>query len=190
MVKTLIHKGLYMILGAKRLLSLVKSKKLIENLSERELNNPEGAGFDLRLGQVHKISGTAFLGIVERDSAKSKLVYSYKENKKQTITLKPAESYLVTTLEKVNMPINLTANMWLRSTLYRSGIILSGGNVAPGYGGELSFLLFNAGKAKVKIELGARIVHIIFWEVSGKLNTYRGQWQGGRITTKKKEKQV
>jgi hypothetical protein len=33
-----------MILGIKKLLKLVKEKKLVENLSERELKNPEGAG--------------------------------------------------------------------------------------------------------------------------------------------------
>jgi len=35
-------------------------------LSQRELTNPEGAGFDLRLGEVYKIKGTAFLGEEER----------------------------------------------------------------------------------------------------------------------------
>ena len=33
-----------MILGPKKLLELVKTDKLVENLSERELTNPEGAG--------------------------------------------------------------------------------------------------------------------------------------------------
>ena len=33
-----------MILGIKELLNLVKEEKLVENLSERELKNPEGAG--------------------------------------------------------------------------------------------------------------------------------------------------
>lgn len=179
-----------MILGVAELLKLVKTKKLVEGLSERELTNPEGAGFDLRLGKVWEISGTAFLGLTERDSANSKLMAEFDEKKNKTITIKPGESFLVTTMEKVNLPIDITANMWLRSTLYRSGIILSGGNVAPGYSGELSFLFFNAGAAKVKIELGARIVHILFYEVKGKTNTYRGQWQNGRVTSKKKEKQV
>lgn len=179
-----------MIFGAQELLKLVKEKKLVENLSSRELTNPEGAGFDLRLGKVHKILGEAFLGIDERNSADSELLNEFDENKKQTVTIKPGESYLMTTIEKVNLPENLTSNMWLRSTLYRSGIILSCGNIAPGYSGELSVLLFNAGVAKVKIELGARFLHILFFEVKGKTNTYRGQWQGGRITTKKREKQV
>lgn len=179
-----------MVLGADKLLRLVKTKKLVDGLSERELTNPEGAGFDLRLGQVHQISGAAFLGLTERDSAKSKLVSEFDNKKNKSITIKPGESFLVTTIEKVNLPTDLTANMWLRSTLYRSGIILSGGNISPGYCGELSFLLFNAGSAKVKIELGSRIVHILFWQVAGKTNAYRGQWQNGRVTTKKKEKQI
>jgi len=179
-----------MVLGADKLLKLVKTKKLVENLALRELTNPEGAGFDLRLGKVHKISGAAFLGITERNTPKIKLIAEYNKNKKSVIKFKPGDSFLVTTLEKVNLPQNLTACMWSRSTLYRSGIIFRGGNIAPGYCGELSFLLYNAGKAKVTIELGARIVHILFWEIAGKTNLYRGQWKNGRVSTKKREKQV
>ena len=41
-----------MILGPAKLLELVHKKKLVEGLSDRELTNPEGAGFDLRLGVV------------------------------------------------------------------------------------------------------------------------------------------
>lgn len=179
-----------MVLGVDKLLELVKTKKLVEDLSERELKDPEGAGFDLRLGKVSKISGKGFLGIKERNSADSKLIAEYNPKKKQSITIKPGESYLVTTLEKVNIPQNITAKTWLRSTLYRSGIIMSAGNIAPGYQGELSFFFFNAGNAKMEIELGARIVHIIFWEVNGRSSTYRGQWQGGRVSANKKERQV
>lgn len=179
-----------MILGVDNLLKLVEEKKLVEDLCERERTNPEGCGFDLCLGKVHTIFGRGFMGLTERDSASSELIAEYTEGKSQSIVIKPGESYLVTTREKVNMPENLTANMWLRSTLYRSGIVLSGGNVAPGYSGELSFLLFNAGSAEMKIELGARIVHILFYEISGQTNAYRGQWSGGRVSTSKPELQV
>jgi deoxycytidine triphosphate deaminase len=179
-----------MVLGVDKLLKLVKSEKLVEGLCERELKNPEGSGFDMRLGKVSKISGAGFMGLEERTSANSKIIAEYNQGEKQSIIIKPGESYLVTTIEKVNMPQDLTANMWLRSTLYRSGIIMSGGNVAPGYSGELSFLFFNGGKAKMKIELGSRIVHILFYKVEGITNLYRGQWQNGRVTSKKREKQV
>lgn len=179
-----------MILGVNKLLELVKTNKLVENLCDRELTNPEGCGFDLRLGQVHKIKGKGFLGITERSTPESELVVEYDEKETKSITIKPKESYLVTTIESVNIPEDLTANMWLRSTLYRSGITLSGGNIAPGYCGVLSFTLFNSSDCEMEIELGARIVHILFYQITGESNSYRGQWQGGRVTAKNKEKQV
>lgn len=179
-----------MILGVDRLLELVKKQKLVEGLCERELTNPEGCGFDLCLGKVHRIYGKGFMGLTERDSADSELLYEYDPKKKQSILLNPGDTYLVTTNEKVNLPLDLTANMWLRSTLYRSGIIMSGGNVAPGYSGELSFIFYNAGPCEFEIELGARIVHIMFFQVAGTGNAYRGQWKDGRVTSKGKEVQV
>ncbi|MBI2036724.1 hypothetical protein HYT17_03785, partial [Candidatus Microgenomates bacterium] len=88
-----------MILGPKQLLQLVKTKKLVEGLSERELTNPEGAGFDLRLGEVYKIKGKAFLGITERHTADISLIAKYRTQnsklKTQRITIRPGEFYLI-----------------------------------------------------------------------------------------------
>jgi len=182
-----------MVLGPKKLLQLVKTKKLVENLSERELTNPEGAGFDLRLGEVYKISGKAFLGITERHTAEIKLVAKFQASQKvkvNIITFKPGDFFLVKTVESVNMPENLTATITPRSTTYRSGLFIRTGNVPPGYCGGLTFGLKNEGSIPVTIEMGARFVHIQFSEVAGGGNMYRGQWQGGRVTAKKREKQV
>ncbi len=179
-----------MILGPKKLLELVHKKKLVEGLSERELTNPEGAGFDLRLGEVYKISGDAFLGETERKTPDITLVKKYSEGKTQKIKIKPGDFYLVKTIESVNMPQNLTANMKPRSTTFRSGIMIRTGNIPPGYCGGLTFALKNEGPVPVTIELGARIIHVQFEEVAGGGNMYRGQWQGGRVSATKKEKQV
>jgi len=181
---------MFMVVGPKKLLELVKDKKLVENLSERELKNPEGAGFDLRLGEIYEISGEGYLGIEERKTPKAKLITKYSKTKKTEFVFEPGSQYLVSTLEKVNLPLDLTANISMRGTLYRSGMVLSGGNTAPGYSGKLSFTLYNSGKVPIKVELGARIVHIVFYEVEGGGSKYRGQWKGSRVTTKKKEKQV
>ncbi len=179
-----------MVLGPKALLQLVKKGKLAENLSDRELTNPEGAGFDLRLGEVYKISGKAFLGVTERHTAEVSLVKKYDEKKVSKVTIKPGDFYLIKTIENVNMPDDLTASITPRSTTYRSGLTIRTGNVPPGYCGGLTFGLKNEGPVAVTIEMGARVVHIQFHEVKGGGNLYRGQWQGGRVTTTKKEKQV
>ena len=179
-----------MILGPQKLLELVKEIKLVEGLSDRELTNPEGAGFDLRLGEVYKISGDAFLGETERKTADIELVQEYKEGEKRTIVLKPGDYFLVSTIEKVNMPIYLTANFKPRTTTFRSGLFLRTGNVAPGYQGKLTFGLKNEGPIEVTIEMGARFVHMQVEEVLGDGAQYRGQWQGGRVAATKKEVQV
>ena len=179
-----------MILGPKKLLKLVKTIKLVEGLSKRELTNPEGAGFDLRLGEVYKISGAAFLGEEHRKTPKVDLVKKYIEGKKRSIKIKPGDFYLVKTIEKINLPINLSAVIIPRTTTFRSGIFIRTGPIQPGYQGELTFGLKNEGPVTVEVEMGARFVHVIFHEIKGGGSKYRGQWQGGRVTTKKKEKQI
>lgn len=179
-----------MILGPTELLKLVREKRLVENLSERELTNPEGAGFDLRLGEVYKISGEAFLGETERKTPDIELVAKFNPAKKQHIVIQPGDFYLVKTVEKVNTPLDITINFKPRSTTFRSGLFIRTGNTAPGYSGEFTFALKNEGPVSVTLELGARIVHAQFEQVSGKGAQYRGQWQGGRVTTGGSETQV
>lgn len=179
-----------MILGPKKLLELVHKKKLVENLSERELKNPEGAGFDLRLGEVYKISGKAFLGETERQTPDIELITAYDPKKKKSITIKPGDFYLMKTIENVNLPVDMVAHIYPRSTTFRSGIFIRTTNVHPGYCGGLIFGLKNEGNVPVKIEMGARVVHIQFKYVDGGGSKYRGQWQGGRVSATKKETQV
>ena len=177
-----------MILGPKKLLQLVKTKKLVENLSERELTNPEGAGFDLRLGEVYKIFGKAFLGETHRKTPDITLYKKYGKDK--SIKIKPGDFYLVKTIEKINLPIDLSSVILPRTTTFRSGLFLRTGPIQPGYSGELTFGLKNEGPITVEIEMGARFVHILFHEIKGSGSQYRGQWQGGRVSATKREKQV
>ena len=179
-----------MVIGIKKLLELVKTKNLVENLSERELKSPEGAGFDIRLGELYEVSGKGFLGVDERETPKIKLVAKYNKKRKKKVVLRPRTYYLMKTVEKLNLPENLLALFTPRSTLYRSGVYIFGGQTAPGYKGELTTGIYNFRDEKFELEMGARVIHIMFFEVKGKSNLYRGQWQGGRITTKKKEKQI
>jgi deoxycytidine triphosphate deaminase len=179
-----------MIIGPKKLLKLVKTKNLVENLSERELTNPEGAGFDLRLGEIYEISDEAFLGVEERQTPKIKLVAKYDEKKRTTFTIKPGDYYLITTIEKVNTPPNIVIDFKPRTTTFRSGLFLRTSIAHPGYCGKLTFGLKNEGPIPVKLELGCRIVHAQFYWVDGEGSLYRGQWQGGRVTTKKRERQI
>ena len=179
-----------MILGIKALHELVEKQKLVEGLSERELTNPEGSGFDMRVGELYEVLGQGYLGVKERETPGMNLFASFKEGETNEVLLKPNTYYIFKTIESVNIPSNLQAIMTPRSTLYRSGIYVFGGEVAPGYKGGLSMGIYNFRDTDFRLEMGARVVHIMFFEVKGKGNLYRGQWKGGRVTTKGKETQV
>jgi deoxycytidine triphosphate deaminase len=179
-----------MILGIEKLLELVRQKKLVENLSERELKNPEGAGFDFRIGELYEVSGKGFLGVEDRKTPNIKLVAKYDEKRIKKVSLKPKTYYLMKTVEKINLSENLVAIFTPRSTLYRSGVYIFGGQSAPGYKGELTMGIYNFRNTTFELEMGSRVLHMMFFEVKGKASLYRGQWQGGRITTKKKERQI
>ena len=169
-------------IGTKELLRLVKEQNLCEGLCERELNEPEGGGFDLRVDEVHILEGgEAFLGEGDRKTPKVGLVAKYKRNK--DIVLKPGDYVLVKTIEKINLPKDIGAIFRPRSTLQRCGIGLFTAAASPGYCGELTFGMCNLGKNDFKLELGARIVHILFFKTSDNVSEYRGQWQDGRVST-------
>lgn len=182
-----------MILGIKKLHELVSSNNLVENLCKRELNSPEGAGFDLRLAEVYKLEGDGFLGVEERDTPNAKLVgknNSEKNESENFFIFESGKYYLIKTMEKVSLPIDLSGIIVPRTTLFRSGLGLFNGIVQPGYSGELTFGLCNLGKSNIKISFGARIVHITFHEILGEGNQYKGQWQGGRVATDEQETQI
>ena len=179
-----------MILGPSELLRLVREKNLVENLSERELTNPEGAGFDLRIGTLYRVTGKGLLGVEERETPKMEEMASYSSEKNNSVSLEPNIYYVAKTIERVNTPNNIAILFRPRSTLYRSGIALFTGNVSPGYNGELNFGIMNLRDEPFILEMGARVCHAMFYQVAGETATYRGQWQGGRTTTDGKEKQV
>lgn len=179
-----------MFLGVDELLKRVNEIKLVEDLSERELTNPEGAGFDLRIDEAFIIKGEGYLGITERQTSEAISVMKYDPKKIEALEIKPGDFYLVKTIEKVNMPDDLLGIFKPRSTMQRMGLFLRTAQVAPGYSGELTFALKNEGPVTVKLEMGSRIVHLMFAQIKGSSNLYRGQWQGGRVVTEKKETQV
>ena len=172
-------------IGTKELLKLVKEKKLVENLCSRELENPEGCGFDLRVGEIFTISeGEAFLGENERYTPETESIAKY--GKEKDFVLKPGDFVLIKTIEKLNLPKDMAVIFRPRSTLQRCGVGLFTAAASPGYSGELTFGMANLGKNDFKLELGARIAHAVFFNTGENHSVYRGQWQNGRVSTEGK----
>lgn len=187
------------ILGLDEVIRRVKNEGLVENLGERELENPEGVGVDLRLGSVHKIvEGGTFIeadgkaGLGKRKGVKTKEIAKFdpQENIPKEITIKPGDYYLVQTYESLNTPDDLMPVVYPRSSLFRAGLLLLNTKTDPGYKGPLIMGLKNLSEFEVKLQIGARICNIVFLKIEGKTIRYRGQHQGGRVSPHEEEQQV
>ncbi|MFC1633052.1 hypothetical protein ACFL1U_02855 [Patescibacteria group bacterium] len=172
-----------MILGFDELQKRLETEKIVENLAQREIENPEGTGYDLRIGKLFKLQGKSYLGVEQRETSDVELVAEYKENETVSYTIKPGEYYLMQTMETVNIPLDLVATFVTRTTLFRSGVALLTAAAHPGYKGELTFGIVNQGNIPFEFEFGARVAHVHFHQITGRSGEYRGQWQGGRVTT-------
>lgn len=161
----------------------------IEGLDEREMFKPEGAGFDLRIGRLFTLtSSPAHIGIKDRRTPNTQSVRPYSDG---YYIIEPGKLYLVQTVEKVKMDVDTVATVFPRSTMFRSGMALHTGVVNPGYVGTLTFSLVNhRGLENVRIEPQARIAHILFYKLQGDGQPYRGQWQGGRVSSPDTETQI
>ncbi|OIP96483.1 hypothetical protein AUK40_04940 [Candidatus Wirthbacteria bacterium CG2_30_54_11] len=179
-----------MFYGVDELLKMVQEKKLVTGLCERELTNPEGAGFDLRMADVYRISGKGYLGVENRKTCDIETIATYAEGKVVTATWKPGDFFLVKTIEEVNLPIDCVGILKPRSTLQRMGLMLRATQIAPGYSGGLTVAVANVGPCEVEVELGSRFLHLMVSPLIGNGSAYRGQWQGGRVSALTTEKQV
>ena len=183
-------------ISAVRILELNDRYNLIEGLSDREKNNPEGTGFDLCVGQVHEIVGESLLGVTERYSSKTNLIGDVEVNGNEKVILRPGQFCLVTTMETLNAPAEkikydsffpeayLIPKVYPRSSLQRGGVSFHATKTDPGYKGKLTFGIKNIGNQDFVFELGARMFNVEYEPVVGELKrAYSGQHQGGRVTS-------
>ena len=168
-----------MLLGIDELRQLVRDIKLVEGLLESEFRNPVGTGFDLRVGELHAIAGKSYVGKDGRIMPETELLARCDKDTGHHV-IKPKEYYLIKTIEKLNLPEDIMAVFYPRSTFHRSGIHIVTGLADPGYRGELTFGISNMSAYDFILEMGSRIAHVLFFRVSGG-RSYQGKWQGGRM---------
>lgn len=188
-----------MILTAKKVLELREEYGMIHNLADRELENPEGVGLEVRLGDAFELNSDGFLHRETRDTPDNEKVLE--EDSGNILVLEPGDYYLVKTRETVEVPsdaveidgtaTHLMPDVYPRSTLQRSGIYFKGTNTDPGYEGPLIFGMKNVSDQTFEIQEGTRIAELVFKQATGGLiRDYEGQWQGGRVTTEEEEEQI
>ncbi len=97
------------------------------------------------------------------------------------IVLKPKQHKLTATLENVELGLKVTAFLHIRSSLAREGVIGSFAVVDPGFHGQLTLNICNAGEKKITIREGEPIVQIVFHKLGDSARKgYSGLYQNSK----------
>jgi dUTP pyrophosphatase len=89
-------------------------------------------------------------------------------------------SYLVEFNEIVNVPLNLMGQIFVRSSLFRSGALLSAGVMDSGYQGAVGAMLQVVNPHGLILFRDARLAQIVFHEMKEPVEGYSGTYQGSR----------
>lgn len=156
-------------MGHDEILRRISEEGLLENYQSE---NVQGAGVDLRVKKIMEPKSGGIIGVSNR---------RLPEFEDTDFVLSPGRYYLFVTMERVNMPADLVAFMLNRSSLFRCGASLRTAVIDPGYHGELTVGIKNESEHEIQLEQGARVLQLVFAEVSGGTRGYNGRYQGGKV---------
>ncbi|WOF16576.1 dCTP deaminase [Methanoplanus sp. FWC-SCC4] len=119
-------------------------------------------------------SGSLILNPYSNDSQQPA---SYDLRSGEDYILRKGETTLVHSMERVELPVDVSATLMCRSSFGRRGVLIGGGYVDPGFRGNLTLCLVNMGAEDIELKKGERCVQIIMHEVTGGKTLYNGRYQ-------------
>ncbi len=107
------------------------------------------------------------------------------------LSLAPHSHTLVASLEKIELSTSLLGILHLRSSLAREGLFASLALVDPGYQGQLTVSLYNAGDRPINLKQGEKFIQLSLLRLTKPaIQTYNGKYQNsqGAVTSHRQEK--
>ncbi len=107
------------------------------------------------------------------------------------IILQPRQQRLVATLERVELSKSLLGICHIRSSLAREGVFASLALVDPGFRGQLTISLYNAGERPVNIRRGERFIQLSLFKLGKTASEgYAGRYQDsqGIVSSQRRRK--
>lgn len=136
-----------MILSDKEIYDLVSKVELLHPFDEKQLT-PNG--YDVSVENIEAINNSNKILSRETD---------FFVPKKTT--------FIVLTVEKINMPANVVGRLSIKTKYARKGLILSPGVVDAGFSGKLNLCMYNANDQPIEIEKTKPIVQLVFEKMEG-----------------------
>ena len=107
------------------------------------------------------------------------------------LELNPGQQRLAATLERVELSENFLGILHIRSSLAREGIIPSLALVDPGFQGQLTVSLYNAGDRPVRLTRGERFIQLSMLRLgTPATQTYTGKYQNSTGIVKSRRRKM
>ena len=156
-------------------MALQADPPLVEGLEPGLQVQPNG--IDLRLERVQRLASPGVLGASDavREPASREDVAADADGWWDLHT----GSYVITYVEKVNLPLDLIALGRPRSTLLRSGVAIHGAVWDAGYSGRGESLMVVSNQHGYHVQRGARVLQLVFIRLGQPVaHGYGGHYQG------------
>ena len=109
----------------------------------------------------------------------------------RSLVLKPGEHTLVATAERVELSEKFVGILHIRSSLAREGVVASLALVDPGFRGQLTVSLHNAGDRLVSLRKGERFIQLSLLRLGmPATHAYVGKYQNSRGVVKSRRKKM
>ena len=109
----------------------------------------------------------------------------------RSLLLAPREQKLAATIERVELSGLFLGILHIRSSLAREGLIASLALVDPGFRGQLTVSLYNAGDRLVRLRKGERFIQLTLFRLGNPAQrSYVGSYQNSRGVVKSRRKKI
>ena len=104
--------------------------------------------------------------------------YTFTLEAEEDVLIKSFECLQLDSQESFQLPSNVCAFMYGKSSYTRRGLIFSFAVVDAGYEGKIGFSVFNASEEPITLKAKQGIAQIVFHEIAEPQKIYEGAWQG------------
>ncbi|PLB43263.1 deoxyuridine 5'-triphosphate nucleotidohydrolase [Aspergillus steynii IBT 23096] len=89
-------------------------------------------------------------------------------------------TYLIEFNETVTVPLDVMGQIFVRSSLFRSGVAVHAGVMDAGYSGAVGALMQVSNEHGVRVSRDARLAQMVFHSLTERTEGYNGVYQGAR----------
>ena len=136
-------------------------------------------GFDLTLRDVAMLESAGKIAVANSQRVVSELAPLVFDGL-DSIELIPG-TYIITYNEIVHLPRSIMALATPRSSLLRCGVTVNTAVWDAGYSGRSQSLLVVYNPRGFRLQRNARIIQLVFFELTGETEGYQGTYQGENI---------